>query len=78
MTSGGSGEARVWEVPNCKEFVKLAGHEGRINDVNISGKIIGTAGMDATIRLWKLNEISAEKIGILERHTDRINSIEFH
>lgn len=78
VTSGGSGETRVWRVPRCEEFVKLAGHEGRVNDVGIYQKLIGTAGMDATVRLWRLTETSADKLGILEKHQDRINGIAFH
>ena len=89
-SSGGSGDCKVWSIPECELRTKLMGHVGRVNDIKfhpnalnastheVYGKI-ATASSDNTVRLWTMDfERSIQKNLILKGHEDRVNRILFH
>ncbi|GAQ77709.1 U4/U6 small nuclear ribonucleoprotein PRP4 [Klebsormidium nitens] len=65
VTSSHDNTARIWSGKDFKPVKTLAGHEGKILDVDISaeGQYITTAAYDRTIKLWapdhEANELDA-------------------
>jgi U4/U6 small nuclear ribonucleoprotein PRP4 len=54
VTSSHDNTARIWSGKDFKAVKTLAGHEGKILDVDVSseGEYITTAAYDRTIKLW--------------------------
>ncbi|MDH5597543.1 MAG: hypothetical protein OEY34_00375, partial [Cyclobacteriaceae bacterium] len=54
-----SGDIFLWDVINNKLFKELVSHKSRVSDIEFSddGKIMATASLDRTIRIWVLDEI---------------------
>lgn len=89
-TSGGSGDCKIWSIPDCELKSKLMGHCNRVNDIkfhpqalkSISPDCYGnlaTVSSDNTVRLWTLDvEKHHQKNVILKGHEDRVNRLLFH
>ena len=88
-TSGGSGDCKIWSIPDCGLATKLMGHCNRVNDIKFHPMArnglgpslygnIATVASDNTARLWTLDlEKHNQKNVILKGHEDRVNRLLF-
>jgi WD repeat and SOF domain-containing protein 1 len=53
------GKIRVYDVPNRRRVVQLAGHRGEVTAVKFfsSMEYALSAGMDCTLRIWRLPQL---------------------
>ena len=85
---GGSGDSKIWSVPECQLKTKLMGHAGRVNDIKFHPKALlngqgygnlASASSDNSVRLWTLDfERANQKNVVLKGHEDRVNRVLFH
>jgi WD40 repeat protein len=52
----------------------FTGHAGGINDIDVSGGMVASAGDDGTVRLWDLDGAA---VATLDGHSDRVESVAF-
>lgn len=86
-TCGGSGDCKIWSIPDCHLKTKLMGHCNRVNDVKFHPQALhqlspdsygnlATVASDNTARLWTLDfEKHNQKNIILKGHEDRVNRL---
>ncbi|MHB1558308.1 MAG: WD40 repeat domain-containing serine/threonine protein kinase [Isosphaeraceae bacterium] len=69
---------RIWDVASARATHELIGHDGPVLAVAFSpdGRIVATAGQDATIRLW--NARTGEPRSVLRGHAERAACLAFH
>lgn len=89
-TAGGSGECKIWTIPECKLKTRLYGHLTKAHDIQFHPECmlglssssyanIATCSSDTTIRLWQFEEDKElQKSVQLKGHSDRLNRILFH
>lgn len=86
---GGSGDCKIWSIPDCELKTKLMGHANRVNDIkfhpylnnssNYEYGSLATASSDNTVRLWTLDfERNNQKNIVLKGHEDRVNRVLYH
>ncbi|KJR43702.1 serine/threonine protein kinase [Candidatus Magnetoovum chiemensis] len=71
------GKIHVWDLTTGKEIKTLKGHNGNINDLNVSpdGKFLISSSSDQTVRLWQLN--TGLCLRTFSWHSGNINSVSF-
>lgn len=89
-TSGGSGDCKIWSIPDCELKTKLMGHCNRVNDIKFHPQAmkqlspglygnLATVASDNTARLWTLDlEKHNQRNVILKGHEDRVNRLLYH
>ncbi|GAA5987995.1 hypothetical protein JCM5350_007854 [Sporobolomyces pararoseus] len=86
LTGSWTGQAKVWDVPSCKEVKTLKGHSERIGGVawhpdatltqSTKSVNFATSGADNLIKLWNLD--SDQSVSTLKGHEGRVCRINFH
>jgi len=88
-TSGWSGVAKIWGIPDCELRTELRGHTDRINSIKFhpfstvhlpeDGPNVATASADGKVRVWSLNpEFEFQRSIVLDGHEDIVNYVDFH
>lgn len=88
-TSGWSGVAKIWGIPDCELRTELRGHTDRINCIKFhpfstvhlpeDGPNVATASADGKVRVWSLNpEFEFQRSIVFDGHEDIVNYVDFH
>jgi WD40 repeat protein len=65
----------IWKDTAPKKPIMLSGHGGYIEDIDVQGEMLATAGDDHTARLWSI--ASGEPLATLEGHGATVYSVRF-
>ncbi|GAA6002167.1 uncharacterized protein JCM10292_000788 [Rhodotorula paludigena] len=86
LTGSWTGQAKLWNVPSCKEVRVLKGHKERIGGVawhpeatlsqSASAVNFATSGADNEVKLWNLENDTC--LRTLKGHDNRVCLIAFH
>eukprot|EP01027_Heterolobosea_sp_BB2_P008699 GEZU01012909.1.p1 GENE.GEZU01012909.1~~GEZU01012909.1.p1 ORF type:complete len:391 (+),score=87.71 GEZU01012909.1:67-1239(+) len=78
VSGGGDDTAYVWYYPQCQPLYQLKGHTDSITEVafNYDGKLIATASLDATIKIW--DSATGELSTTVEGPGEGIEWIQWH
>ena len=71
VVSGSSDKVvRIWSADTGELLATLRGHDGGVNDVDVSpdGKLVASASDDATLRIWDI--ASGDPVATLRGHTE--------
>ncbi|SFR05329.1 WD40 repeat [Lentzea waywayandensis] len=71
LVSGGYGRIVAVREDAVPPFT---GHADGINDIDVSGGMVASAGDDGTVRLWDLDGAA---VATLDGHSDRVESVSF-